>query len=55
MIEDNFPTLAAEAIQLREKSVLTGKLLGGLIRSTESRKPKLLALLAPLFHLLFPV
>ena len=55
VIEDNFPTLAPEAIQLREKSVHTGKLLGGLIRSTEFRKPKLLALLAPLFHLLFPV
>lgn len=38
VIEDNYPTLAAEAVQLREKSGQTGKLLAGLIRSTESRR-----------------
>ena len=54
VIEDNFPTLAAEALQLRERSVQTGKLVSGLIRSTESRKSKLLAALSPLFNLLFP-
>jgi four helix bundle protein len=55
VIEDNFPTLAAEALQLREKSVHTGKLVTGLIRSTESRKSRILALLSPLFHLLSPL
>jgi len=38
VIEDNYPSLSAEAIELREKSVETGRLLGGLIRSTETRK-----------------
>jgi four helix bundle protein len=47
VIEDNYPALAGEVRQLREKSVRTGKLLGGLIRSTEARKPKLFALLSP--------
>ena len=55
VIEDNFPTLAAEALQLREKSVHTGRLVTGLVRSTESRKSKMLALLSPLFHLLSPL
>src|SRR5438477_9029751 len=41
VIEDNYPTLSPEAIQLREKAVQTGRLLGGLIRSTESRKSKM--------------
>ena len=51
-MEDNFRTLADEARQLPEKSVRTGKPLGGLIRSTEVRKPRLLALLSPVFALL---
>lgn len=55
VIEDNFPTLAAEALQLREKSIHTGRLVSGLVRSTESRKSKVLALLSPLFHLLSPL
>ena len=55
VIEDNFPQLAAEAIQLREKSVHTGKLVTGLIRSTESRKAKLAGLLSFIFHLLSPI
>ena len=55
VIEDNFPQLAAEAIQLREKSVHTGKLVTGLVRSTESRKAKLAGLLSSIFHLLSPI
>jgi four helix bundle protein len=54
VIEDNYPTLGAEAIQMREKSVQTGRLLGGLIRSTESRRSKIAVFLSPLFHLLSP-
>jgi four helix bundle protein len=55
VIEDNFPELAAEALQLREKSIQTGKLVTGLIRSTESRRSKILSILSPLFHLLLPM
>ncbi|MCX6917285.1 MAG: four helix bundle protein [Verrucomicrobia bacterium] len=55
VIEDNFPTLAAEALQLREKSVQTGKLVTGLIRSTEFRKSKIAGLLSSISHLLSPV
>lgn len=55
VIQDNYPTLAADAVELRKRAIGTGQLLGGLIRSTESRKSKLLALLSPLFHLLSPV
>src|SRR6266568_9265334 len=32
VIEDNYPTLSAQAVQLRDKSVVTGKLVSGLIR-----------------------
>jgi len=38
VIEDNYPKLAAEAVQLRRQAVGAGQLVGGLIRSTESRK-----------------
>ena len=55
VIEDNYPTLSAEALQLREKSIQTGKLVSGLIRSTESRKSKLLTALSALFSLLSPL
>ena len=55
VIEDNYPSLAAQAIQLRAKSVQTGKLVTGLIRSTASRKSKAGALLSSIFHLLTPV
>jgi four helix bundle protein len=54
VIEDNYPTLAADAVELRKKAVGTGQLVGGLLRSTESRKSKLSALLSPLFALLSP-
>ena len=52
VIEDNYPKLAAEAVTLRKKAMGTGQLVGGLIRSTESRKSKLASLLSPLFTLL---
>ena len=55
VVEDNYPALSAEAIRLREKSVQTGKLVTGLIRSTESRRLKLGTLLSAIFHLLSPV
>ena len=55
VIEDNFPKLADEALQLREKSIQTGKLVMGLIRSTESRKSKMLSCVSSLFHLLLPM
>src|SRR6266480_7135073 len=38
VIEDNFPKNAAEAIELRDEVVSVGKLVSGLIHSTEKRK-----------------
>ena len=38
VIEDNFPQSASEAIALRGEIVAVGKLVSGLIRSTEDRK-----------------
>jgi four helix bundle protein len=55
VIEDNYPKLAVDAVEIRKKAIGAGQLVGGLIRSTESRKSKLLALLSPLFHLLSPL
>src|SRR5207253_2309448 len=40
VIEDNFPGSAFSATELRDEFVSVGKLLSGLIRSTESRKRK---------------
>ena len=40
VIEDNYPSLSAEAVKMREKAVATGKLVTGLIHSTETRKSK---------------
>ena len=54
VIEDNYPELAVDAVELRKKAIGTGQLVGGLIRSTESRKTKLLALLSPLSSLPSP-
>ena len=51
VIEDNYPKLAAEAVELRKKAIGTGQLVGGLLRSTESRKSKMLSFLSPLFAL----
>jgi hypothetical protein len=52
VIEDNYPMLSVEAVELGRKAVGTGQLVGGLIRSTESRKSKLVNLFTPLFTLL---
>jgi hypothetical protein len=38
VIEDNFPQLASASAAMRQKIVVAGKLVSGLIRSTESRK-----------------
>ncbi len=54
VIEDNYPACATAASQLREDAVRVGKLVTGLIQSTERRKSVLRALLTPIFHLLFP-
>jgi four helix bundle protein len=40
VIEDNYPSLSAEAVKMREKAAATGKLVTGLIHSTETRKSK---------------
>ena len=52
VIQGNCPKLAAEPVELRKKAIGTGQLVGGLIRSTEFRKSKMLAILSPLFALL---
>jgi len=51
VIEDNYPKLAMEAVELRKKAMGTGQLVGGLIRSTESRKSKLVSFLSPILAL----
>jgi four helix bundle protein len=38
VVEDNFPGSAAETVALRDKIVCAGKLITGLIQSTEKRK-----------------
>ena len=38
VIEDNYPELGANAVDLRKAAMGTGQLVGGLIRSTQSRK-----------------
>ena len=55
VIEDNYPAFASQAVQLREKSIRTGKLIGGLIRSTESRKVKLAGRIVAFFNFLIPI
>jgi four helix bundle protein len=40
VIEDNFPQSASEAAALRSEIVTVGKLVTGLIRSTEGRKAR---------------
>jgi four helix bundle protein len=37
VVEDNFPVIASAAVALREQIVVVGKLVSGLIRSTEQR------------------
>jgi hypothetical protein len=53
VIEDKYPKLAVDAVELRKKAIGTGQLVGGLLRSTVSRKTKLGSLLSTLFSLLF--
>jgi four helix bundle protein len=38
VLEDNFPQDAAQAVQIRDEVVSAGRLISGLIRSTEERK-----------------
>jgi four helix bundle protein len=38
VLEDNYPKLASEAVELRRNAIGAGQLVGGLIRSTQSRK-----------------
>jgi len=52
VVEDNYPKLAVNAGELRNRAIGTGQLVGGLIRSTESRRSKVLSFLSPLFALL---
>jgi four helix bundle protein len=54
VIEDNFPVCADTAVQLREQTASTGRLVTGLIQSTERRRPgKIVAhLLSSIFQLL---
>ena len=40
VIGDNYPSLSTEAAELRDQSVQAGRLVTGLIQSTESRKSK---------------
>ena len=40
VVEDNYPDLGPEAVQLRERAWQCGRLVAGLIRSTESRKSR---------------
>ena len=54
VIEDNFPESASEAAKLRDEVVAVGKLVTGLIKSTESRRAKTARLLSAIFHLLAP-
>src|SRR5438477_6993179 len=39
VIEDNFPQLASPSAAMRQEIVVVGKLVSGLLRSTEGRKP----------------
>jgi hypothetical protein len=39
VIEDNCPGCASTSVELREQTMQTGKLISGLIQSTERRRP----------------
>ena len=52
VIADNYPKLAVDAVELRNQAIGIGQLVGGHLRSTESRKSKMASLLSPLFALL---
>jgi four helix bundle protein len=55
VIEDNFSVCAGTAVQLREQTVKTGRILSGLIHSTERRRPGRIIsqVLSSIFQLLF--
>jgi hypothetical protein len=55
VVEDNFPVCADTAVQLREQTASTGRLVTGLIQSTERRRPGKIVthLLSSLFQLLY--
>jgi four helix bundle protein len=59
VISDNYPRSAPEAERLRSSAVSVGKLVSGLLRSTEGRKakfPRALSLpLAPISYLLVSI
>ena len=55
VIEDNYPALSADALRLREDSFHTGKIISGLIRSTQTRRGRIFTMIFSLFNLLFPV
>jgi len=38
VLEDNYPSISSQAIRLREEVVQAGKLVSGLIQSTEARR-----------------
>jgi len=52
VMEDNYPAIAPEVVELRQRAVSTGQLVGGLIRSTESRKSRVASVLSALSALL---
>jgi len=52
VVEDNYPQLKTEALEIRQRAMDTGRLIGGLIRSTQSRKSRLMNLLSAFFTLL---
>jgi len=52
VISDNYPRSAPETERLRSTAISVGKLVSGLLRSTEGRKAKFPRALAPIFYLL---
>jgi len=55
VIEDNYEGMATEAARVREKALQCGRLLTGLIRSTEGRKRRNLTLVSFLLGALLPL
>ncbi len=55
VVEDNYPGVASEAVRLRDDVVSVGRLVTGLIQSTETRRGRLASLLSSIFHLLSPI
>ena len=54
VIEDNFPESASTAVKMRAETETAGRLVTGLIQSTERRRTgKMAHLLSSIFHLLW--